>query len=111
MATQHKEDVPSPDSSETDVPGATGELSEKLSKDHNLKDEDDYDNLNYPPAWKFEKWFVGGYNQSRMLKFKKPKTMYTAINLFAGKSTEPALPQNSDYIDCLARCGYHVLRL
>lgn len=42
------------------------------------------DNISYPPPWKWERFFIGGYDQSRMLKFKKPKTMYTAINLFAG---------------------------
>ncbi|KAL8822998.1 MAG: hypothetical protein Q9191_006279 [Dirinaria sp. TL-2023a] len=84
MAAQHKDEVPSPGSSETNVPGATAELSEKPFRDSGLKSEDDYENLNYPPAWKFEKWFIGGYTQSRMLKFKKPKSMYTAINLFAG---------------------------
>lgn len=45
---------------------------------------DDVDNINYPEPWKYERWFPGGYAQGRMLKFKKPKTMYTAINLFAG---------------------------
>lgn len=47
------------------------------------KDEND-DNIDYPPPWKWERFFIGGYNPSRMFKFKKPKTMYTAINLFAG---------------------------
>ena len=42
------------------------------------------ENLAYPPAWRFEKWFIGGYSQSRMFKFKNPKNMYRAINLFAG---------------------------
>ena len=88
MAAQHKEDVSSKDSSETDVP-----LDEKASGSPGMKDlynnEDEaYSNLNYPPAWKFENWFIGGYSQSRMLKFKKPKTMYTAINLFAGKNID-----------------------
>ncbi len=50
---------------------------------NDAKDEN-YENINYPPPWKWEKFFIGGYNQSRMFKFKKPKTMYTAINLFAG---------------------------
>lgn len=91
MATQHKEVVSSKDSSETEIPGDTQEYSEKLSETPGTKgsykqEDEDYDNLNYPPAWKYEKWFVGGYSQSRMIKFKKPKTMYTAINLFAGKN-------------------------
>ncbi|KAL9615365.1 MAG: hypothetical protein Q9167_000193 [Letrouitia subvulpina] len=49
-----------------------------------LDDQYEYENLKYPKPWKFEKFFIGGYNQGRMLKFKKPKNMYTAINLFAG---------------------------
>lgn len=88
MATQHKQVVSSKDSSETDVPPHVS--SEKISEQTGTKalyneEDEGYENLNYPPAWKFEKWFIGGYSQSRMLKFKKPKTMYTAINLFAGK--------------------------
>lgn len=85
MAAQHGEDVSSKDSSETDMPGDEKAAKPSGTKDFHNKD-DQYDNLNYPPAWKFEKWFIGGYSQSRMLKFKKPKTMYTAINLFAGKN-------------------------
>ena len=90
MGIQHKEDVPSQGSSETNVPGETQDLSdEKLNGSHEpngKNSEADYENLNYPPAWKFEKYFIGGYNQNRMLKFKKPKSMYTAINLFAGEA-------------------------
>ena len=44
----------------------------------------DIDNLQYPPPWKWEKLFPGGYSQGRMFKFKKSKNMYMAINLFAG---------------------------
>ncbi|KAL8667344.1 MAG: hypothetical protein Q9168_007283 [Polycauliona sp. 1 TL-2023] len=54
------------------------------ASDKGLKHEEDSDNLNYPKPWKFEKWFIGGYSQGRMIKFKSPKTMYKAINLFAG---------------------------
>lgn len=39
----------------------------------------------HPEPWAFEKWIPGGYNQSRMLRFKNPSTMYKVINLFAGK--------------------------
>ncbi|KAI9756833.1 MAG: hypothetical protein M1835_000695 [Candelina submexicana] len=46
--------------------------------------DDEYENLNYPEPWKYERWFIGGYNHKRMLKFKNPATMYKAINLFAG---------------------------
>lgn len=84
MAAQHKDDVHSQDSSETNVVH-----DEKIEASSELKGnnaDDEYDNLNYPPAWKFEKYFVGGYGQKRMIKFKKPKSMYTAINLFAGKT-------------------------
>ena len=92
MSAQPKEAALSKDSSETDVPGESHDYSEKPSepsrtKDIYYKEEDSYENLNYPPPWKYERWFIGGYNQSRMLKFKKPKTMYTAINLFAGKES------------------------
>ncbi|KAI4216534.1 MAG: hypothetical protein LQ351_001023 [Letrouitia transgressa] len=62
----------------------TIEEKEHSSSKDQLDDQDDYENIKYPEAWKFEKFFIGGYNQSRMLKFKKPKAMYTAINLFAG---------------------------
>lgn len=85
MAAVHKEEAPSSDSSETNAPGTTADLRDKLSKEGGIKYEDDYENLNYPSPWKFEKWLIGGYSQSRMLKFKKPKTMYNAINLFAGQ--------------------------
>ena len=39
----------------------------------------------YPSAWIYEKFFIGGYSQNRMLKFKNPKSMYTAVNVFAGE--------------------------
>ena len=110
MAAQHKEDASSKDSSETDVPG-----DEKASKPSGTKElynnEDEaYDNLNYPSAWKFEKWFIGGYSQFRMLKFKKPKTMYTAINLFAGKNRYARTFWHV-LISYKIRCCHHVLWL
>lgn len=93
MAIQHKEDVQFPGSLKSDVPGDAQEhTDEKPSSSPGIDDEkaeDGYENLNYPPAWKFEKYFVGGYSQKRMFKFKKPKSMYTAINLFAGDWTKP----------------------
>jgi len=89
MAVEHEEDVPSQGSSGTNVPGGTQKFNdEKFGGPPGMNEEKvggDYENLNYPPAWKFEKYFVGGYSQKRMLKFKKPKSMYTAINLFAGE--------------------------
>ncbi|KAI4220519.1 MAG: hypothetical protein LQ349_008069 [Xanthoria aureola] len=78
MAAVQNEKMDSKTSSDTDEKGV-GTPSETA-----LKDNDDYENLKYPEPWKFEKWFVGGYSQGRMIKFKSPKTMYKAINLFAG---------------------------
>ena len=49
-----------------------------------LESFDDVGHIDYPPAWKWERFFIGGYSQNRMLKVKNPKNMYTAINLFAG---------------------------
>ncbi|KAI9682145.1 MAG: hypothetical protein M1817_000199 [Caeruleum heppii] len=46
--------------------------------------EDDLDGLEYPQPSKMEKYLIGGYTPKRMLKFKSPKSMYRAINLFAG---------------------------
>ncbi|KAI4246198.1 MAG: hypothetical protein L6R42_009990, partial [Xanthoria sp. 1 TBL-2021] len=77
MAAGQNEKTDSKTSSDTDEKGASP------ASDKALKDEGDYENLNYPEPWKFEKWFVGGYSQGRMIKFKNPKTMYKAINLFA----------------------------
>jgi len=89
MAVEHEKDVASQGSSVKTVPGGTQKLhGETFGGPPGMNEEkveDDYENLNYPPAWKFEKYFVGGYSQKRMLKFKKPKSMYTAINLFAGE--------------------------
>ena len=87
MATEQKRLQGSPSSSDTQIPKETQENGETKSGEGlpvNDTKEENYDNINYPPPWKWEKYFIGGYNQSRMLKFKKPKTMYTAINLFAG---------------------------
>lgn len=87
MAAEQKIIQGSPSSSDTGIPkGAQEHESVKPvagAPTNDAKDEN-YDNINYPPPWKWEKYFIGGYNQSRMLKFKNPKTMYTAINLFAG---------------------------
>lgn len=66
--------------------------SEGLAKEHspdslaNIKEKeyDDVDNIKYPEPWKYAKFFIGGYSQGRMIKFKNPGTMYKAINLFAG---------------------------
>ncbi|MCJ1476217.1 hypothetical protein MMC13_004883 [Lambiella insularis] len=45
---------------------------------------DHIDHITFPEPWKYGKFFPGGYSQKRMLKFKNPKSMYYAINLFAG---------------------------
>ena len=80
--------APSPASSGAAVPKKTGDMSEKHTETSHVeggaKQEDEYSDLKYPEPWKYEKWFLGGYGQKWMLKFKKPKTMYYAINLFAG---------------------------
>ena len=78
MATEQKVLQDSPSSSDTQIPKEAQEHSEAKSSAgppaNDVKDE----------SWKWERFFIGGYNQSRMFKFKNPKTMYTAINLFAG---------------------------
>ena len=87
MATEQKVLQGSPSSSDTQIPKEAqeyGEINPGGGLPVNDTKDENYDNINYPPPWKWEKYFIGGYNQSRMLKFKKPKTMYTAINLFAG---------------------------
>lgn len=87
MAAEQKVLQGSPSSSDTGIPKEAQEYeSVKPSAGlpaNDVKDEN-YDNIDYPPPWKWERFFLGGYSQSRMLKFKNPKTMYTAINLFAG---------------------------
>jgi len=79
---------PSETSSETEMPQTFDEKG-ALPEEGYQEDEDDYENLNYPKPWKFENWFIGGYSQKRMIKFKEPKNMYTAINLFAGMCPRP----------------------
>ena len=77
----------SPSSAETKIPIEVQSRGDhNLHNEDNAREKDDFSNLNFPPAWKFEKWFVGGYSQKRMLKFKNPKSMYMAINLFAGRA-------------------------
>ena len=87
MAAEQKVLQGSPSSSDTQIPKEAHEYEEaKVSAGPVANDakNETYDDINYPPPWKWEKFFIGGYNQSRMFKFKKPKNMYTAINLFAG---------------------------
>ena len=64
-------------------------LSSPAYDDNEAKHRDAGDTIQYPEPWKYEKWFIGGYSQKRMMKFKRPKSMYTAINLFAGQSIAP----------------------
>ncbi|KAL8964376.1 MAG: hypothetical protein Q9183_004494, partial [Haloplaca sp. 2 TL-2023] len=81
MAAEQKENMGPKTSSESE------NAPEKVagpSSDEQLKEEKEIDNLQYPEPWKFEKFFIGGYSQGRMIKFKNPKTMYRVINLFAG---------------------------
>ncbi|KAL8943180.1 MAG: hypothetical protein Q9216_001234 [Gyalolechia sp. 2 TL-2023] len=81
MAALHKENIDSKTSSDSE---ALPEKASSPSSNENLGEKDDLENLNYPQPWSFERWFPGGYSQGRMIKFKNPKTMYKAINLFAG---------------------------
>ena len=87
MATEQKLPQDSPSSSDTQIPKEAHEYDEVKTGASPPADDakgEDHLDINYPPPWKWERYFVGGYSQSRMFKFKKPKTMYTAINLFAG---------------------------
>ena len=87
MATEEKISQDSPSSSDTQIPKEAHEYEEvktSASPPADAAKDQDHIAINYPPPWKWEKYFVGGYSQGRMFKFKKPKTMYTAINLFAG---------------------------
>lgn len=89
---------PSETSSETAVPPTNDEKTHVAEQDRQ-EGADDYENINYPKPWKFEKWFVGGYSRERMLKFKNPKRMYTAINLFAGTLRETPIVDVSRWVD------------
>nr|BBI16187.1 hypothetical L-arabinose and polyol transporter [Ramalina conduplicans] len=90
MAHQHDTDSslpPTSDKRNSRVNFPADHLKNDQSPDsvlHEKQHEEDVDNINYPPPWKWEKYFIGGYSQGRMLKFKNPNTMYKAINLFAG---------------------------
>ena len=97
----------------TAVPRETRHYEEKVdSPSPDATKEEDFENLNYPRSWKFEKWFLGGYSQKRMMKFKNPKTMYYAINLFAGMGFDTCCKRLGACADCSCRryC-HHVLRL
>ena len=88
MATVQKNAESSPSSSNSHNPKESHLTTTKLESPNSdapvVREEEGLDNIDYPPTWKYEKFFPGGYSQSRMLKFQKPKTMYKAINLFAG---------------------------
>ncbi len=85
MATKHQGIRDSKSSSDTQLTNDVQDpTTNPKSLSNHTKEEEDLNNLQYPAPWKWEKFLLGGYSQSRMLKFKKPKTMYTAINLFAG---------------------------
>lgn len=52
------------------------------------KDEDyEYSHIPHPESSPFESWIPGGYNQSKMLRFKNPATMYRILSLFAGEES------------------------
>ena len=84
MVAEQKELQDSPSSSDTQIPKQSQEHGEAKPSAGLPTNDENYDNINYPPPWKWARYFVGGYNQGRMFKFKNPKTMYKAINLFAG---------------------------
>ena len=87
MAAQQKVLQGPPSPSDGQIPKESLEYEEvnpSAGPPANDAKDETYENIDYPPPWKWEKFFIGGYNQSRMFKFKTPKTMYTAINLFAG---------------------------
>ena len=87
MAAEQRVVQDSPSSSDSQIPKEAlknEEANPSAGPPTNDAKDGNNENINYPPPWKWEKFFIGGYNQSRMLKFKKPKAMYTAINIFAG---------------------------
>lgn len=88
MATKIQGYVESKSTSDTrimnDVQNPTTKTDSPESPAGIQSEEDDLDYSKYPAPWKWEKFLLGGYSQNRMLKFSKPKTMYLAINLFAG---------------------------
>ena len=89
MAHQQTIKMVDPPSSDSPVTRESKGLAQNESNSGSLLDlkeshNGDVDNIQYPPPWKWEKYFIGGYSQGRMIKFKNPKNMYKAINLFAG---------------------------
>ena len=65
MAAEQKVLQGSPSSSETQIPKVAHEYEEvKTSTGPSAIDgkEGSYDNINYPPPWKWERYFIGGYN-------------------------------------------------
>lgn len=77
------------------VMASESSLAEKKAKDNPEKathydnseeetEDNEFSKLRFPKPWKWERWFPGGYNRTRMIKFKNPETMYKAINLLAG---------------------------
>lgn len=86
MANLQKSPGDSASSLDMDMPKHTQNYATKMDSPDSgatLTNKEDGD-IDYPPPWKWENLFIGGYSQSRMIKFKNPKTMYKAINLFAG---------------------------
>ena len=89
MAQQQSIKMVDPPQSDDQVPQDSKILASKDSNSDDLSDlkekhDENVNDINYPPPWKWEKYFIGGYSQRRMIKFENPKNMYKAINLFAG---------------------------
>ena len=87
MAVVEKTAGASPSSSNTEINKEANTAANKTESPESITNDSNeakIDNINYPPPWKYEKFFIGGYSQKSMFKFKTPKTMYKAINLFAG---------------------------
>ncbi|MCJ1396218.1 hypothetical protein MMC18_009107 [Xylographa bjoerkii] len=74
MASRHPGQSPRLNSTETTIHNAPGDG----------KEDDQVDHIDSPEPWKYGNFFPGGYTQKRMLNFKNPKSMYYAINFFAG---------------------------
>ena len=93
MAAQQTATVPPKISSGAEDHGESTFFAENNashgSQNHYTNDVAGSDNIQYPEPWKYEKFFVGGYSQTRMLNFKKAKSMYIATNIFAGEASCP----------------------
>lgn len=90
--TTHQENMSTPSPPFPTPPDSQASTANENSPDSSppnmhkeVENEDQgLENITYPPPWRWENFFPGGYSQGRMLKFRKPKNMYKAINMFAG---------------------------